>query len=53
MTEEERAHMERMVQHARKVAREKKEQRKERLTPQELADAIKDLKKRYPNEFTK
>lgn len=45
MTEEERKHRKRML----KFLMERGEKPRRQLTPQELADAIKDLKKKHPD----
>ena len=47
MTDAERKHRERMLAFAKKQG----EKPRRPLTPQELADAIKDLKKKFPNEI--
>lgn len=49
MTEEEREHRKRMLVFAKRHA--KNLGKDEPLTPEELAQAIIDLKKRYPKEF--
>jgi hypothetical protein len=51
MTESERKHLRRMVRHAEKVRRNMENLRKTNLTPEELAEAIKEAKRKYPNEF--
>ena len=49
MTEEERAHRKRMIVFAKRHA--KNVGNPEPLTPEELANSIQDLKKRYPHFF--
>ena len=48
MSEEERAHMKRMVRH---MQRERSKEDGEALTPDELAYALMHLKKKYPQYF--
>ena len=53
MTEHERNHLLRMVRHAEKVRRNMENLRStnKRLTPEELAEAIKEAKRKHPNDF--
>jgi hypothetical protein len=46
MTKKERKHIQRMLDFANDQAKQKKP-----LTPQELADAIKVIKEKYPKDF--
>jgi hypothetical protein len=49
MTKEEEAHIKRMVVFAKRQA--KNLNKREPLTPEELANAITELKKKYPDHF--
>ena len=51
MTEEEREHRLKMIDHARKIMRTQEQDRQKPLTAEELAEAIRDLKRKYPKEF--
>jgi RNA-binding protein YlmH len=47
----EREHVQRMVDHANKVRRQQESKVTKPLTPEELADALIQIKKKYPNAF--
>lgn len=52
MTEHERNHLLRMVKHAEQVRRAKAmDQRRKVLSPSELAEAIREAKRKHPNDY--
>ena len=53
MTEHERNHLLRMVKHAEKVRRQREKARRwlKALTPEELAEAIGEAKRKHPDDF--
>jgi hypothetical protein len=53
MTARERDHRIRMIRHAEKVKRNMENLRRsnKRLTPRELADAIREVKEKYPGDI--
>jgi hypothetical protein len=53
MTEAEREHIKVMVDHALRVQRDQAGKVTSALTPDELAEALKMLKAKYPDDFPK